>query len=148
MHPPQKPSSAYVGPLDVLLGTPLRVRILRALDEAGNVRRASDLARLTSADPTAVQRTVSPLVASGIVERIGAARGAVYRLRAGHPFAPVLRTMFAVERDRRQAIPRAVSEWAEQAAPARSSSLSIWTTLFVMRYGSSPTGWRCRPTLP
>lgn len=123
MRAPHVPSSAFATPLDILLGAPLRVRVLRSLDEANDVRRASDLARLASADPTAVQRALVPLIASGLVEQVGRGRGAVYRVRRDHPFAPPLRALFAAERGRRAAVPRAVRDWAERVEPG---PLAVW----------------------
>jgi len=131
MSPRRSPVSAYSEPLDLLLGTSLRVRVLRALDEANDVRRASDLARLTRVDPTALQRTLAPLVESGLVERIGKGRGAVYRLKGKHPFASSLRELFAVERERKHAIPRAVEEWAEHTDPI---PLAVWLFGSVARH--------------
>jgi len=131
MNSRRRPVSAYSEPLDLLLGTLLRVRVLRALDEANDVRRASDLARLTSVDPTALQRTLSPLVDSGLVQRIGNGRGAVYRLNSEHPFASAMRELFAVERERKHAIPRAVQEWAEHTDPA---PIAVWLFGSVARH--------------
>lgn len=131
MSPRRRPVSAYSEPLDLLLGTSLRVRLLRALDEANDVRRASDLARLTRVDPTALQRALAPLVESGLVERIGKGRGAVYRLKSEHPFAPAIREVFAVERERKHAIPRAVQKWAEHTDPM---PLAVWLFGSVARH--------------
>lgn len=123
MRAPRVPSSPYAAPLDLLLGAPLRVRILRALSDAGDVRSASDLARLASADLKAVQRALIPSLEAGLVERIGGGRGAVYRLRQAHPFTAAIGALFALERERRQAIPREVAAWAEQVTPP---PLAVW----------------------
>lgn len=130
VRPPQVPSSAYATPLDIILGTPLRVRILRALDEAGDVRHMQELARRTAANPTALRRAIEPLVESGLVEQVGQGRGAVFRVNQAHPFSAALGSVFDIERRRKEAIPETVRAWAEQAKPA---PLAVWVYGSVAR---------------
>lgn len=131
MRLPQVPSSAYASPLDLLLGTPLRVRILRALDTSGDVRGAADLAKQASADPTALRRALLPLVRSGLVEQIGRGRGAVYRIRSRHPFAAPLAGLFQAEQNRKESVPQTVRAWADRADPA---PVAVWLYGSVARH--------------
>lgn len=135
MRPPRTRSSPFAAPLDLLLGTPLRVRLLRALDDANDVRGTTQLAAQIGSDPPSVQRALEPLVDAGLVERLGGRRSAVYRIRTSHPLAAPLTTLFGAERERRSAIPQTVRAWAERASP---SPLAVWLYGSVARGDDRP----------
>lgn len=105
MRPPSEPQSFLRAPLDTLLGTETNVRILRVLSEAesGALGRA-EVARRARLNASGVRRALDELVELGIVEYEGAGPRPRTRLREDHPLAPDLRSLFARERERYEAL--------------------------------------------
>lgn len=122
-------------PLDLILGAPIRVRILRALIDAGDVRRASDIAREIDATVAVVQRALAPLVRSTVVQSVGSGRGTVYRIATDHPLAPPLRALFAAEHARRVRLLDAARHAADALVPP---PYALW--LFGRSDGDSDYG--------
>jgi predicted nucleotidyltransferase len=110
-------------PLDQLLGAPARVRALRTLDAAAHPLGLAHLAREIAVSYRGAQKAVAVLVHAGIVSEIPTGQGSVFSINEAHPIAPVLRSLFAVERARRSAILDAAEAWADQQSPR---PLAIW----------------------
>lgn len=120
------PASTHFGalaqPLDELLGTTSRVRILRALDRASAPLTTTALARETGLTYNAVASALEPLEQSGLVTApVGGA--SIYALSPDHPFSAALGQLFAAERERRRAVQTAIDDWAH----AQSETLrAVW----------------------
>ncbi len=104
----QRPQSALRMPLNRILGTQTKVRILRALTRRGHAMGAVELAQNTRRQISGMRRACAALVSTGIVEALGAPRSRLYRLRDSHPLAPAVRSLFRVESNRPQRIAAAV----------------------------------------
>jgi predicted nucleotidyltransferase len=123
MRPPARRFGSLAQPLDDLLGTPARVRVLRALDRATHPMLIVQLKRETGLTYQTVQKAVAALTESGLVVELPAGQGTIHGLNRKHPFAPALSTLFEAERVRRRSVAAAVAEWVE-AEPARLRS--VW----------------------
>lgn len=123
MRPPAKHFGALAQPLDNILGTPSRVRVLRALDRTTMPMAIVTLARETGLAYNAVLAAVTLLTASGLVAMTPAGATMVYSLAPDHPFTPGLRQLFAVERERRRAVQATAEEWAYEQ---RATLHAVW----------------------
>lgn len=123
MRPPARRYGALAQPLDDILGTPARVRVLRVLDRTTGPHAVVSIAKETGLTHNAVLGAVAVLTRAGMVTERSLGSRLVYALNPDHPFAAPLGQLFAAERDRRQAIRRAVEEWAD-AQPA--ALLAVW----------------------
>lgn len=123
MRLPVRQFGALSHPLDHLLGAPARVRALRALDGAVHPVGLAHLARDIAVTYRGAQKAIAVLTDAGIVAEIPTGQGSVFSINQAHPFATVLRSLFAAERSRRTAILSAAEAWADRQAPA---PLAVW----------------------
>lgn len=123
MRQPRTPSSPFSHPLDLLLGTAVRVRTLRVLSGEREGLRAADIARAAGVTVGAAQDALTPLVEAGLVAMRGAGRGASYRMHEGHPFTGPLGALFTVERERRAAVFEVVEAWVYGQCPR---PVAVW----------------------
>jgi len=98
-------------PLNELLGAPANVRLLRVLadDVVGSIG-VSEAAERTGLSPVGARRALAKLVKTGFVERIGSGHSQHYGLRVSDTLNDALRTLFACERDRYQALIEALKK--------------------------------------
>jgi DNA-binding transcriptional ArsR family regulator len=104
MRPTSTPQSAIRTPLNAILGTEARVRILRVLSSADAPVAAGDVARQTALQPSGVRVVLAELVDAGIVEMLGTGKSRLARLAVKHPMATPLMNLFAEERHRAERI--------------------------------------------
>jgi predicted nucleotidyltransferase len=123
MRRPAHQFGALSNPLDQLLGAPARVRALRALDAAAHPLGLAYLAREIAVTYRGAQKAVAVLTHAGIVAEVPTGQGSVFSINSAHPFAPALRALFAIERERRSAILTATEAWADQQSP---TLLAVW----------------------
>jgi len=131
MRLPAHQFGALSNPLDQLLGAPARVRALRALDAAAHPLGLAYLAREIAVTYRGAQKAVAVLTHAGIVAEVPTGQGSVFSINDTHPFAPALRALFAIERERRSAILNATEAWADRQSP---------TLLAVWLFGSAARG--------
>lgn len=117
MRPVAQKASALAQPLDTLLGTPARIRLLRVLLGHADPLTPAQLATRARISQPAVAHALLPLVDGGLVERLPGGRSGLYRADRTHPFATPLATLFDAERTRRDAVVRAAERWAARARP-------------------------------
>lgn len=123
MRLPARQFGTLSNPLDQLLGAPARVRALRALDTAAHPIGLAYLAREIAVTYRGAQKAVAVLTHAGIVAEIPTGQGSVFSINNTHPFASALRSLFAVERERRSAILNATEAWADRQSP---TLLAVW----------------------
>jgi predicted nucleotidyltransferase len=123
MRPPARRYGTVAQPLDEILGTPARVRVLRALDRSVGPHPVTAIAKETGLTHNAVLSAVGILAGAGMVTEESLGARVVYQLNTQHPFAAPLIELFSAERARRQALSAAVEEWAS-AQPA--ALLAVW----------------------
>lgn len=123
MRPPARRYGTIAQPLDDILGTASRVRVLRALDRTVGPHPVAGIAKDTGLTHNAVLSAVEVLARAGMVTEASLGARLVYQLNTEHPFVAPLIRLFAAERTRRQAVRRAVDEWAN-AQPALL--LAVW----------------------
>lgn len=117
MRPVSQKVGVLAQPLDTLLGTSARVRLLRVLLGHAELLTPAQLAQRARISQPAVAHALVPLVESGLVERLPGGRSGLYRSDRAHPFAAPLVTLFDAERARRDAVVRAAEVWAVRARP-------------------------------
>jgi DNA-binding MarR family transcriptional regulator len=105
-------------PLDELLGQVSHVRILRVLSESEHPLPPGELARATRLNLSGVLRAIERLAQLGIVRAIGAGGRRVIELSPTHAFAPILRTLFDAERQRRRMLIASLQELMKSITPA------------------------------
>lgn len=116
-------SSALYQPLDILLGSPASVRVLRVLARHGDFLTANAISLQARLNRSGVGRTLDHLVTAGIVERVGQGRSILFRFADQHPLAGVLTTVFQAERDR---VDHFVAEVQALAATMTPPPLAVW----------------------
>ena len=131
MRRPSTPSSSLFHPLDSMLGTIARVRILRELCIHGGELSPSVLAERTGLSRWGASSALAELVAHGIVRPVGLGRSVPYSLNRGHPFSGTLLELFRAEAERVDRIMQIVRETAEGMDPKPQA---VWL------YGSSARG--------
>ncbi len=112
------PLSYLDAPLDELLGQVSHVRILRVLSESEHPLPPGELARATRLNLSGVLRVIDRLAQLGIVRAIGAGGRRVIELSPTHAFAPILRTLFEAERQRRRMLIASLQELMKSITPA------------------------------
>ena len=104
---------ALAQPLDELLGSPARVRVLRALDRLPGPLTIAAVAKETGLTHNAAQQALARLTEAGLLDEAVAGRHRLYQLKDLHPFADALHALFAAERERRRAVQKAAERWAD-----------------------------------
>jgi DNA-binding transcriptional ArsR family regulator len=99
MRPTATAQSALRTPLNGILGTEARVRILRALTSAEGPISAGDVAHRASLRPSGVRIALAELVDVGIIEMIGGGSRRLVQIARRHPLAKALADFFAAERE-------------------------------------------------
>lgn len=102
MRPTAQPQSALRAPLNDVLGTEANVRVLRVLSQLREPIAAAELARTAELQPSTVHRTLKSLELTGVIEFSGARFRVA--LREGSPLAKPVRQLFALERQRYDAV--------------------------------------------
>jgi DNA-binding Lrp family transcriptional regulator len=140
MRPVARPQSALRYPLNAILASEARVRLLRVLAASDSPRARAELAREAGLSPPGAWRSLLALEEAGIVELLGAAAGHRARLRVAHPLCEPLRALFRSEASRYEQLfaqlraacdsllPPPVSAWIESAdldSPALSAELTF-----------------------
>jgi predicted nucleotidyltransferase len=123
MRPPSHQFGTLAQPLDNILGTVARVRILRALDRAGHPMSIVALQKETKLAYNAVNKAVSSLAQAGLATETPTGSGTVFTLNQHHPFSDGLQALFTAERTRRQAVERTVETWADKQ---KLKPLAVW----------------------
>lgn len=98
MRPPRIQHSSLRYPLDVLLGSPAQVRLIRVLvhDVAGPVS-VTDAARMAGLSTTGARKALETLERHGIATRVGTGRAQKYGPKEGNPYSSLLRQLFEQE---------------------------------------------------
>lgn len=129
--PRSSPRSAVRFPLDLILGAPSHVRILRELSLHGGQLPSSDLARRTRLTAAAVRTALAQMESIGIVERHGTLRTNLYKISKSNPLAGAITKVYGAEAKR-------YADFLEQVAQVGASYpkrvLAIWL------YGSVARG--------
>jgi predicted nucleotidyltransferase len=123
MRPPSHQFGTLAQPLDNVLGTIARVRVLRALDRAAHPMTIVALQKETRLAYNAVNKAVNSLAQAGLATETPTGSGTVFAFNQQHPFSAALQALFTAERARRRAVERAVEMWAEEQKP---SPLAVW----------------------
>jgi predicted nucleotidyltransferase len=90
----------FHSPLDDLLGTPIRVKLLRIMSRrSGTGFTGRELARLCRASPSQTNAGLAVLEASGLVQREIAGRSHVWRLSEKHVLVKTILRLFRDETD-------------------------------------------------
>lgn len=124
MRPASQSQSAFRYPLNHLLGTPARVRILRAILASDIPISVSELARLTGLQRSGVDRTCVQLEDLGAIEAVGrGTRNRQYRRAPRAGIVAQLATLFAAERSRADGI---IAELRQIMADPSSGIRAAW----------------------
>ena len=99
MRPPAERQSALRTPLNDILSTEVNVRVLRVLSSSQSPLGKSEVARRAALNPSGVRRSVADLIECGVLEPVGVGRRQLVTMRAAHPLAPALKSLFESERD-------------------------------------------------
>lgn len=123
MRPPNGQFGTLARPLDNILGTQAKVRVLRALEVSEGPQTLLGLQQATALTYAGAQRAVNPLVDAGIVSELPTVGARLFKFATEHPFAAALSVLFEAERRRAQAISAIIDTWAAQR---RHGLLAIW----------------------
>lgn len=123
--------------LDDLLGSRLRVRLLRVLARgASSGLTGRELARLCGSSPSQAAASLRELEESGLLVREIAGRSHVWRMVEGHALAPVVTSLFRAEAESFSAL-RSDLEGLIRGLPVRRAVL----------FGSVARGTSVRPAM-
>lgn len=101
MRPIATKNNGMKYPLDEILGSQGKVRLLRALlHEADMPLSAPDAARIAGITTQGARKVLDRLISCGIIERIGSGRSTQYGLRKEAPLSRALIDLFASEAER------------------------------------------------
>lgn len=128
---PKQRHSAFRHPLDDVLGTASRVRVLRQLILHGDPQSPSDLASRTGLAKSTAADAVNKLLAHELVTQVGTGRYVTYEIRDSHFLASALGDLFQQEEVREERVYSALQKLAEEASPA---PVAVWL------YGSVARG--------
>lgn len=123
MRPTTVRQSALRAPLNAILGTEANVRLLRLLTQTREPTTGTQLAREAGLSAPGVYQAVEGLRSTGIVERLGRGSRGQFRLRAEHPLAPALVSLFEAERQR---VNQLVDELKAVAKRLSPPPRSVW----------------------
>lgn len=90
---------ALRAPLDVALGAPARIAVLRVLTALPAPLSQRELARRAGTQVRSAQQALEALAALGLVTRTVGGRDTLVRLNVAHHLAPTLRALFDAEAD-------------------------------------------------
>jgi predicted nucleotidyltransferase len=110
-------------PLNAILGSEGRVRVLRELFRHGGELSSPDLAMRTKISRQHVRRALLDLEPAGIVEQVGSGKSVLWRARRAHPLAEPLDAMFRAEDKRHQEMLAAISGAAAEEAAIQAAWL-------------------------
>lgn len=110
-------------PLNAILGSEGRVRVLRELFRHGGELSSPDLAMRTKISRQHVRRALLDLEPAGIVEQVGSGKSVLWRARRAHPLAEPLDAMFRAEDERHQEVLAAISGAAADEAAIQAAWL-------------------------
>ncbi|HEX6807107.1 MAG TPA: helix-turn-helix domain-containing protein [Gemmatimonadaceae bacterium] len=110
-------------PLNRMLGTEANVRVLRVLTDRAAPMSPSDVARHAELQRSSVHRALRGLEESAIVEYVGTGPHTHVALRARHPLANAIRTLFAQERLRYEKLIRGLKA---AAAALEHPPMAVW----------------------
>ncbi|GEM_PF-3149227 len=97
MRKPTRPSLYHETPLDLILGTPAAVRILRVFSNETTPLTVPDLASLAGLSRAGAHRALSRLVQTGLVRDVGSGHAMIYRINEIHYFADMVEQIFRRE---------------------------------------------------
>lgn len=100
MRPTGTRQSALRAPLNWILGTEANVRLLRLLTGGAGPATATHLAREAGLSSPGAYQALEGLESQGVVERLGGGSRGPFQLRAKHPLARALTSLFEAERRR------------------------------------------------
>lgn len=124
-------------PLNRIFASEGAVRVLRELARHGGELSVPSIADATKLSREAVRRLLQgDLSATGVVERLGSGRLALYRLRADHRLRGALDLLFVEEEARVRRLFDALARAAHTAAP---DVLAVWVYGSVARGDDAPT---------
>lgn len=137
MARPRGESNVVRHPLDDVLGTPAKVRLMRLLAyEVDAPLTAPDAAVRVGVTPAAARASLEQLAQTGFVARVGAGRSVQYEVKEAEPLVEALRTVFRAEQDRYdiflrqlralfEGVREVLSAWIEQSPTAPGSPMEI-----------------------
>jgi len=114
-----------------VLGSEANVRVLRELCRHGGELAPASLVTRTQLAQSSVREALLALAQTGIVERLGAGRNQLFRLRRAHPLASGIDQLFEAEEVRFDSILGAVRAAASSCGP---HVVAVWL------YGSVARG--------
>ena len=127
---PKSPTRSFQRyPLTSILGAEARVRVLRELSRHGGLLSAPSLVRRCRLAGSSVRSALAGLEETGIVASEGSGRIHLYRVRAEHPLATSLGSLFEAEEVRFASIRKAI-----RSAASDPCVLAVWI------YGSVARG--------
>ncbi len=97
MRLPKRRQSRILKPLNVILGTPANVRLVRAVALSATPLTSGELARRADLGRTSIYPALRELELIGIVELVGAGAQRQVQLRKRHPLAQRLKDLFRAE---------------------------------------------------
>lgn len=123
MRPLAQASSALRQPLDLILGTPAAVRILRVMAQYGSPLSPPHIAQRAAITRSGTNKALAHLSELRVVETVGQGRYVSYQLNSRHPLAPALIALFQAERQRLDGIFDTVRRAAEAISP---KPIAVW----------------------
>jgi hypothetical protein len=123
MRPTKHPESSLVAPLNKVFRTEANVRVLRLLSLTKQPLSKAYVAERTRLDPSGVRRAIDSLIASGVVEDVGAGAHRPVRLRNEHPLSDALRMLFRAEAARARDV---VDELRQAARSIEPPPRAVW----------------------
>ena len=121
MRLPKRPQSRILQPLNVILGTPANVRLIRAVALSSTPLTSGELARRADLGRTSIYPALRALESFGIVELVGAGAQRQVQLRERHPLAHRLKGLFRAEAHRFDELTTALRELFVES-PVRPAS--------------------------
>jgi hypothetical protein len=136
MRPPKIKRSGIEYPLDVILGTPAMVRLLRVVtvDTDGSIG-ITEAAKLAGLTPKSARKALTDLGEMGVVARVGTGRAQKFSLKEGSPYISLLRELFMAEHCRHEELfgeirealrmPEILTAWALDLSTQHSLTLEL-----------------------
>lgn len=122
MRPTSRPQSALRYPLNHILGTEAKVRVLRVIMLSDIPIGVSELARLAALQASGVARVCTRLEDLGVIEAVGrGARNRQYRRAARFAFGDHLVSLFNEERARGEQVVRDIQATVQRGSSIRAA---------------------------